>query len=83
MLCQHMQEAHEQHLEAVQQQWLAAKAAAQQRNDEATAAARARYVTVQNSHDIYALSICSCMHCLLLACCDNLYGFPFPFESSQ
>ncbi|WIA16292.1 hypothetical protein OEZ85_012995 [Tetradesmus obliquus] len=43
MLCQHMQEAHEQHLEAVQQQWLAAKAAAQQRSDEATAAARARY----------------------------------------
>jgi hypothetical protein len=37
-----MEEAHQQQLEALQQQWLAAKAAAQQRNDEATAAARAR-----------------------------------------
>jgi hypothetical protein len=42
VLCHHIEKAHQQHLEALQQQWLAAKAAAQQRNDEATAAARAR-----------------------------------------
>jgi hypothetical protein len=42
LLCHHIEEAHQQQLEALQQQWLAAKAAAQQRNDEATAAARAR-----------------------------------------
>jgi hypothetical protein len=53
VLCQHIEEAHQQHLTAMQQEWLAAKAAAQQRNDEATAAARARYEIGHSSSDMY------------------------------
>lgn len=41
LLCQHIEEAHQQHVEALQREWLAAKAAAQRCNDEETASARA------------------------------------------
>lgn len=42
LLCQQLQDAHQQHLAEVHQDWLAARAAVQQRNEEVLAAARAR-----------------------------------------